>query len=138
MVEKKVKGRKRHIVTDIPGHLLFVEVHAANIADTMAGAAMLKRVLEKIPTLKGLCADAGYRGTFVLAAAELGIPVDVVMRIAEKFEILPKRWRVERTFGWMTGSRRLSKDFEIGIDSAKAMIFISHASTLLKRFDDSA
>jgi len=63
MGEKKVKGRKRHIVTDTEGHLLHVKVHAANIHDTVAGGDVFKEALAKHPTLKGVCADAGYRKT---------------------------------------------------------------------------
>ena len=61
--EKKVKGRKRHIVTDIEGHLLHVKVHAANIHDTKSAPDVLDRALEKFPSLKGFSADEGYRGT---------------------------------------------------------------------------
>lgn len=95
----------------------------------------MKKALEHYPTLKGVCADAGYRKTFVAAASELGLTVDISERIKpNKWQILPKRWRVERTFGWMNHSRRLSKDYEIRTFSAAAMVTISHISILLKRF----
>ena len=61
--EKKVKGRKRHIATDIEGRLLHVKVHAANIHDTKSGCDVFDRVKEKFPTIKGFSADEGYRGT---------------------------------------------------------------------------
>ena len=93
------------------GNLLLVVVHAANISDTVAGAIILKRLREKYPSVKGICSDAGYRGTFVTVATEMGYTVDIVERIKPIFEILPKRWCVERTFGWANNSRRLSKDF---------------------------
>lgn len=135
MAEKKVKGRKRHIVTDIMGNLLGVLVHAANIHDTMAGAGVMQAVLKKYPSITGVCADAGYRGTFKEQVEELGITVDISERIKPKgWEILPKRWRVERTFGWMNSSRRLSKDYEITTESAENMVIISHIAILLKRF----
>ena len=63
MEEKKIKGRKRHIVTDTQGHLLHVKVHAANIHDTIAGCGVFTEALNKYPTIKGVCADAGYRKT---------------------------------------------------------------------------
>ena len=94
---------------------------------------MIKRVREKYATLKGVCGDAGYRGTFVEVAKALGLNVDIVERIVAGFEILPKRWRVERTFGWMNNSRRLSKDYEISSNSAESMVIISHIGTLLRR-----
>jgi len=69
---------------------------------------------KKYPSLQGVCADAGYRKTFEAAGADLGRTVDISERIKSAGgQILPKRWRVERTFGWMNGSRRLSKDYEI-------------------------
>ena len=91
---KKVKGRKRHIVTDTQGHLLHVKVHAANIHDTVSGCCVFEEALIKYPTHKGVCADAGC------------------------WAILAKRWIVERTFAWLGHFRRLSKDFEITIRSA--------------------
>lgn len=116
------------------GNVLLVMFHAANIPDTIAGAMMLKKLKEKYPTIKGICGDAGYRGTFVLKATELGFTVDISERIKPVFEILPKRWRVERSFAWMNNSRRISKDFEILVQSAEAMTMISHSATLLNRF----
>ena len=117
------------------GHLLAVTVHAANIHDTVAGGEVFKKVLERYPTIKGVCADAGYRKTFETAVCELSRTVDISERIKPVgWEILPKRWRVERTFAWLNGSRRLSKDYEIRSSSAASMVVISHISTLVKRF----
>lgn len=116
------------------GNLLLVVVHAANISDTIAGALVLKKLRKKYPSIKGICGDAGYRGTFVTIATGMGFTVDISERIKPIFEILPKRWRVERTFAWMNNSRRLSKDYEISIGSEQAMTTISHFATLLNRF----
>ena len=117
------------------GNLLAVIVHAANIHDTMAGGKVFTKALELYPSLSGVCADAGYRKTFEAAVAELGCTVDISERIKpNEWQILPKRWRVERTFAWMNNSRRLSKDYEITTMSAENMTIISHISTLLKRF----
>ena len=132
---KKVKGRKRHITTDIMGNLLSVKVHAANIHDTVAGVDVFKDALSKYPSIKGCAADTGYRGTFARALEELGISVDIIDRIAPKtWSVLPKRWIVERTFAWANNSRRLSKDYEITTKSAENMFMISHLATLLRRF----
>ncbi|EJF41038.1 transposase, IS4-like family protein [Clostridium sp. MSTE9] len=96
---------------------------------------MLRKALESHPTLKGVCADAGYRKTFVAAVSEFGLKIDISDRIKpNEWQILPKRWRVERTFGWMSHSRRLSKDYEIRTLSAAAIVILSHISILLKRF----
>ena len=132
--EKKVKGRKRHIVTDVMGNLLAVEVHAANIHDTVFGLVPAARAYESYPSIEKFCGDEGYRKTFVLEILEhLGLLVHITERIKPVFEILPKRWIVERTFAWMTHSRRLSKDYEIRTYYAEAMIHVSHLHTLLKR-----
>ena len=113
---------------------MYVKVHAANIHDTVAGGDVVRRAKDKFPSLKGICGDAGYRKTFEEVALSLGLTVDIVERIAGVlWMILPKRWRVERTFAWMGGSRRLSKDYEISTASMENMIMISHISTLLNR-----
>ena len=135
MVGKKIKGRKRHIVVDIMGNLLAVKVHAANVHDTKSGIIAAEEAYGIYPALKAFCADAGYRGTFEAQVREkLDLRVDISQKISgEKWEILPKRWVVERTFSWMNNSRGLSKDYEITKSSAEAMIKISHFHTLLKR-----
>jgi putative transposase len=116
------------------GNLLFVTVHAANIHDTKGGGAVFAGALEKYPTIKGVCADAGYRKTFEEDVKTLGKSVEIVQRInPKKWVILPKRWIVERTFAWLTHSRRLSKDYEITVNSAEAMVQISHLSTLCRQ-----
>lgn len=133
-VEKKIKGRKRHIVVDTMGHILSAVVHAANIHDTKSGIRPAKLAYEAYDTIKKFCGDDGYRKSFEEAVtAELTLDVDISKRIRPEFKILPKRWIVERTFAWLSNSRRLSKDYEIRTSSAENMIFISHISLLLKR-----
>lgn len=135
MEEKKIKGRKRHIVVDSQGHLLGVVVHAANLHDTVSGIFPVQYAINLYPSIKRFCGDSGYRGTFVEEVEELtGRPVDIVQRKPSKsWDILPKRWIVERTFSWLNNSRRLSKDYEITTSSAENMVTISHIHTLLKR-----
>lgn len=131
---KKVKGRKRHIVTDTLGHLLHIKVHAANTHDTVSGGPVFQEALKKYPTLQGVCADAGYRKTteeFVKKV--LKRTIEISERITEKWAILPKRWVVERTFAWLNGYRRLSKDFEISVSSAENFVIIAHSMVLLNR-----
>ncbi|WII39753.1 transposase [Paenibacillus thiaminolyticus] len=115
------------------GNLLCVVVHAANIHDTVAGGEVIRAALSKYPSIKGVCADARYRKTFKEYTEKLGLKVDISERIKARWKIPPKRWRVERTFGWMNGSRRLSKDYEITKLSAENMTIISHLATLLRR-----
>lgn len=132
--EKKTKGRKRHIVTDVMGNILSVAVHAANIHDTVFGIIPAIQAYDNFPTIKKFCGDEGYRKTFIEdVLAVLGLGVDISERIKPVFEVIPKRWVVERTLGWLFNSRRLSKDYEIRTRYAEAMVHISHAHTLLKR-----
>jgi len=134
MEEKKIKGRKRHIVVDIMGNLLAVIVHAANIHDTKSGIDPAVIAYEKYPTIEKFCGDEGYRKSFVEDIQyNLNLDVDISERISPKFEVIPKRWVVERTFAWLNNSRRLSKDYEITVASAIAMIFISHLHMLVRR-----
>lgn len=132
---QKIKGRKRHIVTDTQGHLLHVQVHAANTHDTKAGGPVFQGALEKYPTLQGVCADAGYRGTTVdFVCSTLHKTIEISKRITSEWAVLAKRWVVERTFAWLNGFRRLAKDFEITISSAESYIIIAHSMVLLRRF----
>jgi len=130
---KKVKGRKRHIVTDTMGNILKVKVHAANIHDTVSGGGVFEGALGKYPSIKGCCADEGYRKTFENFVVSLRKTVKISEKIKPKgWAVLPQRWVVERTFGWMGYSRRLAKDFEISTRSQEDMVIISHLHTLLK------
>ena len=111
-----------------------VKVHAANIHDTKSGILPMKLAKEKYPTLISGCGDDGYRKTFENQAKdELGIHIDISKRIKSVFEVLPKRWIVERTISWFNNSRRLSKDYEITTSSAETFVMISHSRMLLKR-----
>jgi transposase len=116
------------------GNILNVHVHAANIHDTKGGCFVFAQTLRKYPTIKAVCADKGYCGTFKrLVESIFTVRVDISERIKPSFEVMPKRWCIERTFSWLNHSRRLSKDFEISTISAKNIIFISHIHTLLNR-----
>jgi putative transposase len=120
-------------VTDIDGNLLAVRVHAANVHDTIAGGDVFRRAVWKYHTIKAVCGDEGYKGTFFDYVKSLGLKCDISERIKPEFEILPKRWRVERTFAWLNNYRLLSKDYEITTTSQEADIMISHIHTLLRR-----
>jgi putative transposase len=121
-------------VTDTMGNLLAVVVHAANIHDTKSGINPARQAFERYPAIKGFCADEGYRKTFEMDVARtLGFGVDISKRIKPGWEILPKRWVVERTFAWLNGFRRLSKDYEITTSSEETNVIIAHANVLLRR-----
>ena len=123
---KKVKGRKRPIATDILGDLLAVIVHAANRADTTEGIRVCMQVVDKYLSIEAFSADAGYRGTTAEWVDEwLNLRVDISDKPPQGFEILPKRWIVERTVACLGGFRRLAKDFEILTRTAENMIRIA-------------
>jgi transposase len=133
-VGKKIKGRKRHIVTDVCGNLLAANVHAANIHDTKAGGVVFAKACEKHPTIDAVGTDAGYRKTFELLAQALGKKVFISQRLdPKKWALLPGRWVVERTFAWLCNNRRLAKDFELTVASSVGFIFLANALTILKR-----
>jgi transposase len=116
------------------GNLPAVAVHAASIHDTKPGVCPAVSAYEKYPAIQRFCGDGGYRKSFIEDARyNLGLAVDISERVTPKFEVIPKRWAVERTFSWLNHSRRLSKDFEITIASETAMVMISHIHTLVRR-----
>lgn len=131
---KKVKGRKRHIVTDIEGHLLHVKVHAANIHDTKSAPDVLDRTKEKFPAIKGFSADEGYRGTTADHVEKImKLRVEISKKIKNQWAILAKRWVVERTLAWINNFRRMAKDFEISTYSAENFIRIAALQLILDR-----
>jgi hypothetical protein len=116
------------------GNLLAVVVHAANIHDTKSGIHPAGQAFVKYPTIQKFCGDDGYRKSFEAdVRQQLGIGVDISKRIKPAWEVLPKRWVVERTFSWLNHSRRLSKDYEITVKSEETIVRISHLHTLLRR-----
>lgn len=126
MGEKKIKGRKRHIVTDTLGHLLGVIVHAANLHDSVEGQRICLQVVDRYRSIQAFAADQGYRGQTVAFVQDwLSRRVDIVEKTNPGFHVQPKRWIVERTFAWLGNFRRLAKDFEIRTDTAENMIRIA-------------
>lgn len=120
---KKVKGRKRHILVDTLGLILRAEVHGAGLQDRDGAALVFDRLTNRFPFIEAICADGGYQGPKVQAASPR--PVEIVKRNQTGFEVLPKRWIVERTFAWLGINRRLARDFERF--SATALAFIQTA-----------
>ena len=135
LTEEKNKGHKRQIIIDSLGCLLAVKVHRANLHDTKASIFPAVKAFRLYPTIRAFCADADYRKTFVAnIESVLGLKVDISPKIkAVGFQVIKKRWVVERTFAWLNNSRRLAKDFEKTVVSQEVVIVISHIHTLLKR-----
>jgi len=131
---KRVKGRKRHIVTDTNGSLLAVQVHAANIQDNHGAVPLLKSLGIAFPKLRYIFADRVYRGPKLLdAISELGKwIIEIVTRSQSvgTFKAERKRWVVERTLAWFGRNRRLAKDFEATIASAEAWVMIASIRVL--------
>ncbi|MFD1981368.1 IS5 family transposase [Mesorhizobium newzealandense] len=134
---KKIMGRKRHIVVDTLGLLVGVVVHAADIQDRDGAPAVLKSILKRWPWLRHVFADGGYAGPKLRGALQkIGkFTMEIIKRSdsAKGFEILPRRWVVERTFAWLGRCRRLAKDFERSIESAQAWVLIANIRMLTRR-----
>jgi putative transposase len=131
---KGVKGRKRHIAVDTMGYVLVAKVHAANEADTTQAVEVATQLFALFVTLKILFADAGYKAPFIQWVKEtFGIAVEVVKRVGPGFQVVRKRWVVERTFAWISRQRRMSRDYERTTKSSAAMINISMIRIMLKQ-----
>jgi putative transposase len=133
---KKVKGRKRHIAVDTAGLLLGIAVHAADIQDA-AGAGDLPRKIKPLYCwLRAVFADAiDDRLAALLACFLLGLTLIIVRRIAGAtgFVVLPRRWVVERTLGWLGRWRRPAKDYEELPAVSGAMVAVAMIRLMLHR-----
>jgi putative transposase len=134
---KKVKGRKRHIITDTLGLMLFVLVHTADIQDRDGAPDLLKAIRYRFPWLRHVFADGGYAGQKLRAALQGNgdWTIQIIKRsdTARGFEVLPRRWVVERTFAWLGRCRRLAKDWERSIESATAWVNIASIRIMIRR-----
>ena len=122
---KKIVGRKRHIAVDTDGRLLMVNLTPADISDSAGAQMILDGVRKRWPWLKHLFADGAYDRTQLMdKAAFRDFTIQIIKRsdAAVGFEVIPRRWVVERTFAWMTRWRRLVRDYEERIDCSEAMI----------------
>lgn len=134
---KKLKGRKRHAVVDTIGLLFGLVVHAADVQDRDGAPAVLKSIRHACPWLRYVFADGGYAGPKLRGALDkIGEwTLQIVKRsdTAKGFEVLPRRWVVERTFAWLGRCRRLAKDWEQSITSSEAWINIAHIRLTTRR-----
>lgn len=148
---KKLAGRKRHILVDTEGWLRSVVVHAANLQDRQGGRLVLAAAGERFPRLQHSWADQGYTGGLQeWATSRYGMTLEVIypplrqlkryapdvlaeMDNAAGFQVLPKRWIVERTFSWLGRQRRLSKDYAHLPGTSEAWIYLVGIRLLLAR-----
>ncbi|MFF0095310.1 IS5 family transposase [Streptomyces canus] len=132
---KKIVGRKRSIVTDTLGLLLAVLVTAASVQDSVAGTQLIDHVATTHASICKVWVDGGCRRHFVEHAATLGIDMEIVQRTpgTRGFTPLPKRWTVERTYGWLMLHRRLARDYETLPARSEAMIHLAMTDLMAHR-----
>ena len=135
---KKTKGRKRFLIVDTLGLVLGAAVQPASTPERAGARALLAPVLPRFTWLRKLWVDGGYTGEDFAAWVKTQRPkldVAVVKRSDDTsgFKVLPKRWVVERTFGWLMQHRRLVRDYEQSETSATAWIFVAMIRIMLRR-----
>ena len=136
---KKIKGRKRHLAVDTLGLILFMTITSAAIPDRVAARNLIGSLVKMFGRLQILWADGGYLGELVRWVKQLRpfgkLRLEIVRRSdhAKGFKVLPKRWIVERTFGWLYKHRRLRCDYEVRLDHSEAMIRVCMIRLMVKR-----
>jgi transposase len=133
---KKINGRKRHIAVDVEGFLLAVVVTAASVGDRMGAKLLVIALLNTCTRLQLIWADSGYDGApltgWVQAVAR--ITLQVIKRTElHAFKVVPRRWVVERTFGWLMRYRRLVRDYERRPDHHEAMVYWATIMIMTRR-----
>ena len=131
-----MKGRKRHVAVDTSGLLLGVVVHAADVQDADGAGDLLRRLKRLYCWLRVVFADSVYdRLATLLACFTLGLTLIVIRRLAgtESFVVVPRRWVVERTLGWLGRWRRLAKDYEELPEVAETMVKLATIRLMLHR-----
>jgi putative transposase len=134
---KKINGRKRHVLVDTIGLLLKVMVLPANIQDREGGKKLLEAFFpqQSRRKVKHIWADGGYAGTLLEHARKLWRCTIAIVKRSElhTFKVLPRRWIVERTFGWLGRSRRLSRDYERQAQSGETMVYLAMIRLMVAR-----
>lgn len=132
---KKVNGRKRHIVTDTLGLLLKVVVHEASLSDRVSAETVLVKVRAQFKRIRKIFADQGYTGKLIAAMKRTcNLTIEIIKRHEVRtFHVLPRRWVVERTFGWFGFYRRLAKDYERYPCHSEAFVYVAMSNIMLCR-----
>ena len=136
---KMVSGRKRNLLVDTLGLVVLAKVTAANVQDVHAGKQLFEAVAEKpelLTRLQKIFADGSYRGDLVdWVHSTWNVVLDIVLKLEGQkgFQVLPKRWVVERTFAWLSRNRRLARDYERLAESAEAFIYVAMIRLGLRR-----
>ncbi len=127
---KLVRGRKRNLITDTIGLVVLAKVSAANVQDVHAGKQVLTELkdrTERITRLQKIFADGGYRGELIdWVRDHLHSEMEIVLKLGEQkgFQVLPKRWVIERTNAWITRNRRMARDYERLAQTSESFIYI--------------
>lgn len=135
---KNIKGRKRHIAVDSLGLLLMVWISSAAVQDRTAAKTLIALLLKSFTRLQVIWADSGYLGAlvqWVKALRPFGkLRLEIIKRTGGKgFQVLPKRWIVERTFAWFYKCRRLCRDYEVRLDHSQAMLRLCMIRIMVRR-----
>ena len=134
---KKTKGRRRHMLTDTIGLMLVLVIQSAGIQDRDGAPEVLRFARFRFPWLRHVFADGGYAGQklrdILKGCGDWTIEIIRRSDTAEGFEILPRRWVVERTFAWLGRSRRLARDWEKSTESSVAWVYISSIKLMARR-----
>jgi transposase len=132
---KRVKGRKRHVATDVLGLLLVVLVTAASVQDTVAGRRVVEELAAARPAVATAWVDSGYKQSVIDRGAQYNISVEVVTKDPQQRGFKPqrKRWAVERTFGWLVLHRRLARDYETLPARSRTMIYWAMIDNMSRR-----
>jgi putative transposase len=141
-VHKQTPGRKRHLIVDVLGLVLLVVVHSASIQDGAGGLLTLQKLFDQIKRsvhnrwcrLKLIWADGAYTSILETVRQRFGWVLEIVKRSddVKGFKVLPHRWVVERTFGWLGRYRRLARDYEHTTSSSENMVYIASIRRMLK------
>ena len=123
-------------MVDSQGLIVGVLVSEGNTLERLGAAMVILEHQEELSETEVIWVDGGYSGqNFARVVKQIcGASVEVIKRISKTFEILPKRWMVERTFGWLNRYRRLSKDYETHVENSEAMIYGSLIRLMIRRF----
>jgi len=148
---KKVHGRKRHVLVDTQGLVLKVVVHPAGLHDRVGAKQVLQGLSADFPRVEHIWVDQGYAGALrAWTREQIGIELEIVypwwrhikryfpemlesLGVEKGFQVLPRRWVVERTFAWLGRYRRLSKDYERLCATTEALIYIAMSRLMLRR-----
>lgn len=133
---KKIKGRKRHILVDTLGLLLMVVVSAASVQDSEGGKRLLEALKGRVPSLQKVWADEGYKTWLVEWVQQTcSFVLEIVKKVEGQvgFQVLPQRWKVERSIAWLNRNRRLSKDYEHHTRNSESMVYLASIRLMLWR-----